>query len=141
MQVMTEQQLHETLSQNIKKYRKGKYTQEQLAEKIGVSSQNINDIEGKRRWPRESTLIKIADALEIEVYQLFIPNDLSNIQIENTDENEKIRITIQQRLVSDFRKSMNNMLDKWRKKDLEKKPTLNYQNWLFCFRLSGQAGQ
>lgn len=118
MQVMTEQQLHETLSQNIKKYRKGKYTQEQLAEKIGVSSQNINDIEGKRRWPRESTLIKIADALEIEVYQLFIPNDLSNIQIENTDENEKIRSTIQQRLVSDFRKSMNNMLDKWSKKDL-----------------------
>lgn len=118
MQVMTEQQLHETLSQNIKKYRKGKYTQEQLAEKIGVSAQNINDIEGKRRWPRESTLIKIADALEIEVYQLFIPNDLSNIQIENTDENEKIRITIQQRLVSDFRKSMNNMLDKWSKKYL-----------------------
>lgn len=118
MQVMTEQQLHETLSQNIKKYRKGKYTQEQLAEKIGVSSQNINDIEGKRRWPRESTLIKIADALEIEVYQLFIPNNLSNIQIENTDENEKIRTTIQQRLVSDFRKSMNNMLDKWSKKDL-----------------------
>lgn len=118
MQVMTEQQLHETLSQNIKKYRKGKYTQEQLAEKIGVSSQNINDIEGKRRWPRESTLIKIADALEIEVYQLFIPNDLSNIQIETTDENEKIRATIQQRLVSDFRKSMNNMLDKWSKKDL-----------------------
>ena len=118
MQVMTEQQLHETLSQNIKKYRKGKYTQEQLAEKIGVSSQNINDIEGKRRWPRESTLIKIADALEIEVYQLFIPNDLSNIQIENTDENEKIRTTIQQRLVSDFRKSMNNMLHKWSKKDL-----------------------
>ena len=118
MQVMTEQQLHETLSQNIKKYRKGKYTQEQLAEKIGVSTQNINDIEGKRRWPRESTLIKIADALEIEVYQLFIPNDLSNIQIENTDENEKIRTTIQQQLVSDFRKSMNNMLDKWSKKDL-----------------------
>ena len=118
MQVMTKQQLHETLSQNIKKYRKGKYTQEQLAEKIGVSAQNINDIEGKRRWPRESTLIKIADALEVEVYQLFIPNDLSNIQIETTDENEKIRATIQQRLVSDFRKSMNNMLDKWSKKDL-----------------------
>ena len=118
MQVMTEQELHETLSQNIKKYRKGKYTQEQLAEKIGVSAQNINDIEGKRRWPRESTLIKIADALEIEVYQLFIPNDLSNIQIETTDENKKIRTTIQQQLVSDFRKSMNNMLEKWSKKDL-----------------------
>ena len=87
MQVMTEQQLHETLSQNIKKYRKGKYTQEQLAEKIGVSAQNINDFEGKRRWPRESTLIKIAEALEIEVYQLFIPHDLSNIKIDELNSN------------------------------------------------------
>ena len=34
MIVMTEQELHETLSQNIKKYRKGKFTQEHLAEKI-----------------------------------------------------------------------------------------------------------
>lgn len=115
---MTEQQLHETLSQNIKKYRKGLFTQEQLAEKIGVSSQNINDIEGKRRWPRESTLIKIAEALKIEVYQLFIPNDLSNIIIDDSDENAKIRAKIQEQLVSDFRKTMNNMLDKWEKVDL-----------------------
>ena len=117
MQVMTEQQLHETLSQNIKKYRKGKYTQEQLAEKIGVSAQNINDIEGKRRWPRESTLIKIADALEIEVYQLFIPNDLSNIKIDETDENIKIRAKIKEQVVSYFRNSINKMLDKWEKTD------------------------
>ena len=110
---MTEQQLHETLSQNIKKYRKGLFTQEQLAEKIGVSSQNINDIEGKRRWPRESTLIKIAEALKIEVYQLFIPNDLSNIIIDDSDENAKIRAKIQEQLVSDFRKTMKNKLDKW----------------------------
>lgn len=115
---MTEQQLHETLSQNIKKYRKGLFTQEQLAEKIGVSSQNINDIEGKRRWPRESTLIKIAEALKIEVYQLFIPKDLSNIIIDDSDENAKIRAKIQEQLVSDFRKTMNNMLDKWEKVDL-----------------------
>ena len=117
MQVMTEQQLHETLSQNIKKYRKGKYTQEQLAEKIGVSAQNINDIEGKRRWPRESTLIKIAEALEIEVYQLFIPHDLSNIKIDETDENIKIREKIKEQVVSDFRNSINKMLDKWEKTD------------------------
>ena len=109
---MTEQQLHETLSQNIKKYRKGKFTQEQLAEKIGVSVQNINDIEGNRCWPRESTLIKIAEALEIEVYQLFIPHDLSNIKIDEIDENIKIRLKIQEQLISDFRKSMNKLLDK-----------------------------
>lgn len=119
MQVMTESELHETLSQNIKKYRKGKFTQEQLAEKIGVSSQNINDIEGKRRWPRESTLVKIADALEIEVYQLFISQGLKNIEIEDTDENIKIRTAIQSQLISDFRKSMNKMLDKWEKSEYE----------------------
>lgn len=118
MIVMTEQELHETLSQNIKKYRKGKFTQEQLAEKIGVSAQNINDIEGKRRWPREATLVKIADALEINVYQLFIPQNLSNIEIEDTDENQKIRTSIQSQLVSDFRKSMNKLLDKWEKSDI-----------------------
>jgi transcriptional regulator with XRE-family HTH domain len=113
MQVMTENELREILSQNIKKYRKGKFTQEQLAEKIGVSTQNINDIEGKRRWPRESTLIKIADALQIEVYQLLIPRNLETIEIEETDENKKIQKQIQSKIISDFRKSMNRLLDKW----------------------------
>lgn len=115
---MTEDELHETLSQNIKKYRKGKFTQEQLAEKIGVSTQNINDIEGKRRWPRESTLIKIADALGIEVYQLFVSQQLNPEDIKDTDENQKIRTTIQSQLVSDFRKSMNKILDKWEKSEI-----------------------
>lgn len=110
---MTENELREILSQNIKKYRKGKFTQEQLAEKIGVSTQNINDIEGKRRWPRESTLIKIADALQIEVYQLLIPRNLETIEIEETDENKKIQKQIQSKIISDFRKSMNRLLDKW----------------------------
>ena len=115
MQVITEDELHETLSKNIKKYRKGKYTQEQLAEKIGVSSQNINDIEGKRRWPREATLVKIAEALEIEVYQLFVPQSFTAMIIEENDENEKIRQQIRSQLVADFRKSMNKIIDKWEK--------------------------
>ena len=70
---MTENELLETLSQNIKFYRKDKFTQETLAEKVGVSAHNINNIEGKRRFPRTENLIKIADALGVEVYQLFIP--------------------------------------------------------------------
>ena len=118
MQVMTENQLREILSQNIKKYRKGKFTQEQLAEEIGVSTQNINDIEGKRRWPRESTLIKIAEILKVEVYQLFIPQNSVEIKIEETDENMQIQKQIQNKLVSDFRKSMNKMLDTWNQIDL-----------------------
>ena len=72
---MTVIELKETLSKNIKKYRKGRFTQETLAEAIGVSPQNINDIEGKRRWPREETLVKLADILGIEIYELFIPSE------------------------------------------------------------------
>lgn len=111
---MTEKELHETLSFNIKKYRKGKFTQEQLAEKIGVSAQNINDIEGKRRWPREATLVKIADALEIDVYQLFVPINLEEIVIENNDENTKIKLKIKEQIVSDFQNTINKMLNKWK---------------------------
>lgn len=118
MQVMTENQLREILSQNIKKYRKGKFTQEQLAEEIGVSTQNINDIEGKRRWPRETTLIKIAEILKVEVYQLFIPQNSVEIKIEETNENQQIQRQIQNKLISDFRKSMNKLLDKWNQIDL-----------------------
>lgn len=115
---MTEIELNETLSQNIKKYRKGKFTQEQLAEEIGVSTQNINDIEGKRRWPRKTTLLKIANALSVEVYQLFLPQNITDIEIDETDENKQIRAQLQSRLVRDFRNSMNKMLDKW--EELEK---------------------
>ena len=116
IKVMTEEELHETLSKNIKKYRKGKFTQEQLAEEIGVSAQNINDIEGKRRWPREATLVKIAEALDIEVYQLFVQQDCSAVTIEETDENQKIRQQLKMQLVDEFRKSMNKLLDKWEDK-------------------------
>lgn len=92
-----------SLTNNIKKYRKEKFPQEQLAEKIGVSAQNINDIEGKRRWPREATLVKIADALEIDVYQLFVPINLEEIVIENNDENMKIKLKIKNRLFLIFK--------------------------------------
>ena len=109
---MTEQELQETLSQNIKLYRKGKFTQETLAEKIGVSSQNINNIEGRRRFPRTDTLVKIADALGVEVYQLFVPQNTTPIVIEENDENERIRSEIQKEVVESVRLTLNKALDR-----------------------------
>lgn len=109
---MTEQELLETLSQNIKLYRKGKFTQETLAEEIGISAQNINNVEGKRRFPRTENLVKIADALGVEVYQLFIPQDKTPITIEETPENEKIRSQITDEVVDDVRRILNKALDK-----------------------------
>ena len=49
------------------------FSQEKLAEIIGVSSQTINDIEGCRTWVSAKTIVKIARALEIEAYQLLFP--------------------------------------------------------------------
>ena len=115
---MTENDLKSIFSENIKKYRSGKFTQETLAEKIGVSAQNINDIEGKRRFPRTDTLVKIADALDVEVYQLFIPQDKTPVVIEETPENEKIRAQMTDEIVEEIRHGVNKMLDKIKKESI-----------------------
>ena len=86
-----------------------------MAEKIGVSAQNINDIEGRRRFPRTDTLVKIASALGVEVYQLFIPQDKTPIIIEETPENEKIRTQLTDEIVEEIRFCVNKMLDKIKK--------------------------
>lgn len=108
---MTVIELKETLSKNIKKYRKGRFTQETLAEAIGVSSQNINDIEGKRRWPREETLVKLADILGIEIYELFIPSENLINKNNNVLDIEKIKNQLNNDLVSKIRTSFNKVLD------------------------------
>ena len=62
------------MSVNIKYYRaKMGFTQEKLAESIGVSDQTVNDIEGCRTWVSDKTIVKLARALNIEVYQLLFP--------------------------------------------------------------------
>ncbi|WP_423838484.1 helix-turn-helix domain-containing protein [Treponema porcinum] len=89
-----------------------------MAEKIGVSAQNINDIEGWRRFPRTDTLVKIAAALEVEVYQLFIPQDKTPVIIEETPENEKLRTQMTNEIVEELRLGVNKMLDKIKKESL-----------------------
>ena len=62
------------MSANIKYYRaKLGFTQERLADTIGLSDQTINDIEGCRTWVSDKTIIKIARALNVEPYQLLFP--------------------------------------------------------------------
>lgn len=104
-------ELKETLSKNIKKYRKGKFTQETLAEAIGVSTQNINNIEGKRRWPREETLVKLADILEIEIYELFVPEENFITKNNKTVNIKEVKKQLNNDLVSKIRTSVNKLLD------------------------------
>jgi DNA-binding XRE family transcriptional regulator len=75
---MESQELRIVLSQNLKKYRKERdWSQFELAEKAEISEQTINSIEGLRLWPSDKTLFKIANALDIETYRLFVPQKLS----------------------------------------------------------------
>ena len=103
----------EILSTNIKNFRKVRgWTQEKLAEEAEMSVQAINFFEGKRRWPAEDSLSKIASALNIEVYQLFIPQDKTPVIIEETPKNEKIRAQLTDEIVEQIRLSVNKSLDK-----------------------------
>ena len=75
---MESHELRIVLSQNLKKYRKVRgWSQFELAEKAKISEQTINSIEGLRLWPSDKTLFKIANALDVETYKLFIPQKLS----------------------------------------------------------------
>lgn len=83
---MEAKKLKECLSINLKKYRKMKnWSQFELAENSGISEQTINSIEGLRLWPSDKTLSKISEALNIEVYKLFIPQN-AKLQQEDIDE-------------------------------------------------------
>ena len=75
---MESQEIRECLSLNLKKYRKMKgWSQFDLAEKAQISEQTMNSIEGLRLWPSDKTLSKIATALEVEMYKLFVPQKLA----------------------------------------------------------------
>ncbi|MEE0879079.1 MAG: helix-turn-helix transcriptional regulator [Treponemataceae bacterium] len=81
---MTQIELREILSSNIKFYRKRLFlTQEKLAEKTGLSAQTINDIEGCRTWVSDKSLIKIAEALHISPADLLIEHRDKNSSIIN----------------------------------------------------------
>ena len=47
------------------------FTQEQLAEKANLTPLTIGFIEQGRRWPRISTMHKIAKALRVSIDELF----------------------------------------------------------------------
>jgi len=72
--VRSHAQVKELLALNIKALRKKcNFSQEKLAEVTSLSSQSISDIEGCRTWVGDKTLENLAKALNVDIYQLFIP--------------------------------------------------------------------
>ena len=80
---MEQIELRKRLSANLKKQRKNKnWSQFELAEKAEISEQTVNSIESHRLWPSDKTLVKIAGALKIDIYKLFLPDE-NCIEIES----------------------------------------------------------
>lgn len=76
---MTEDELQTRVISNIRALRKkAGLSQEKLADKADISRQMMNDIEGRRRWLTKKTLVKLANALEVDVYKLFLPSANEN---------------------------------------------------------------
>ena len=74
--------LRKVLSENIRKNRVLLHvSQEKLAESADISMSHLRDIEYCKTWVSEKTLSKIAQALNLEAYELLIP--------ENAEKKEK----------------------------------------------------
>jgi transcriptional regulator with XRE-family HTH domain len=72
----------ELLALNIKIFRKKQgFSQEKLAEAASLSAQTISDIEGCRTWVSDKTLEKLAQVLNVAIFQFFIPPDEGNNDI------------------------------------------------------------
>ena len=104
--------IRKTLSANVKKHRELMgLSQEKLAEKAGISSNMVRDIEGCRTWVSDNTLNNIAAALETDIYRFFMP--------ENIHEEENYRTVLRDltktvnKLKADFNVNLENTLKLW----------------------------
>jgi transcriptional regulator with XRE-family HTH domain len=106
---MTEKELRAIFCKNIKNFRMhNNWSQVALAQKAGVSVNFINDIEAGKKWASPATMIKIATALGVSVYELLKPpglppdnlNSLMRKYTDNVNEAMKnVRITFLQEML------------------------------------------
>ena len=78
-----------TVGDNIRKFRKQKkMTQKELGNKLGISQSAINQFENNKTAPKLTTIIKVADALDV------LPRDLigNNFNEFTEIKGEKLRI-------------------------------------------------
>jgi len=82
---MKEKDLRNILSTNIKHFRGLRsWSQVKLAEKLGISTNFLADIETGKSWVSSLTLTKLANCFGIDVYELFLPENISNDKTKQT---------------------------------------------------------
>ncbi len=73
--------LKENLGKNIQKYRKlNKLTQEKLAEAVDVDINSISSIERGKYFPTPDNLVKISEALNVSLSDLFTFQSLGSCE-------------------------------------------------------------
>ena len=71
---MEDKELRAILAANIKKYRNRRgWSQLILAEKLNISANYLSAVETGKGWVTSLTLAKLANVLDIEVHELFLP--------------------------------------------------------------------
>ena len=95
--------LQDIFVKNLKKHRrKSGFTQAQLAEKVNVSTHHIGMIELSRNYPTLELVERIANALGIEIYELFIDPLSPNTELER----------LRQEIKGDTRQLLDEFLEK-----------------------------
>lgn len=96
--------LKKVLGQRIQDLRKSKkLTQDKLAELVGIDPKNISKIENGNNYPTAETLSSIAQALDVEIYELFlfdseIPYETMKEEIISALDNEQTVLYLYKKL-------------------------------------------
>ncbi|MDL2229524.1 helix-turn-helix transcriptional regulator [Treponema sp. OttesenSCG-928-L16] len=101
-------EIQEILSKNLKEQRKKMgYSQEKFAEISGLSVQTVNDIEGGRKWVSAKTITKLSVALQIECYELLMPEFSTKNMKETTSTQQLLE------LMKKLKKGANSQIDEY----------------------------
>jgi len=95
--------IREVLATNLKENRrKLRMTQEELAEKAGVSTHYIAMIETCKKYPKPDMLEQLAKTLEIEPYKLF------SVEYDPNEPLERLH----QKIITDMRQIVSEVVEK-----------------------------
>lgn len=109
-----------SVGKNIKRIRKQKgFTQKELAEKLGVSQQNLAQYEGDKRNPKLETIIKIADGLNVSIDELTTGTDENEIIVDQKTLDIVIKNTITQFNHTEFTSFIDGLKQAYNTNELE----------------------
>jgi transcriptional regulator with XRE-family HTH domain len=107
--------IREILAQNMKQHRqKIGITQPELAERANISTNFIGMIEQKRKFPAPEMLDRIATALEIETFELFITPASPQAELRNL--HKEILADLDQAIGKAVEKAINEQLGNYKSK-------------------------